>query len=250
MLRTESHLSIYFRVEYYLTKAKGTMKVSEFSRTIMNVFENVNDAVRMALRTLGQKLPCDLPSYQEGSETILNRHLLTVMMLANQKLSSTSVLEPLFNSLRGGSNFNRLAFAVVGYTAPSIILIRHYYKDVDSDKTVRGIIGAFVPGPWKDELAYQGNSSVVLFTLLPQVKFYPAYKGKGGNSYVYLNTRKMPANSKFKVGLGFGGYDFREFRLWLDDDILDKSTWTDRDDTFPQGYFYHGSNNLKVILFA
>lgn len=75
----------------------------------------------------------------------------------------------------------------------------------------------------------------MIFSFLPSLRAYYAYKGKGGQNYVYLNTKKI-SNSKYVTGLGFGGNkEYKEFRIWLDDDIMEKSYTFPFDETYPQG---------------
>lgn len=52
------------------------------------------------------------------------------------------------------------------------------------------------------------------------------------NCYAYLNTKNID-RSKYKVGLGFGGNsEHTSFRLWIDDEIENKSKVSSEDDTY------------------
>lgn len=135
---------------------------------------------------------------------------------------------------------------MLGYTGPSLILLKHSYTDTQ-DTRVKGVLGVFYASVWREELAYYGNSSsLVLFSLAPKLSFFPAFRGKGSPNLIYLNTRKIP-NSKYPVGLGFGGTDFGSFRLWIDQEFASKSSTCDADQTFPIGPL-HGSydSHLKI----
>jgi hypothetical protein len=180
-----------------------------------------------------------------GTANILNQNILALVRMSNNKVSQAKSLYPLFNSLKSGSSFNRLAFSLIGYTAPSFLLIRHSYNTIDG-KTSKGIIGAFVNSPWKDELGYQGDNTTYLFTLLPRIKFLYSYKGNGDNNFLYLNTKKI-TNSKYKVGLGFGGVEFKECRLWIDDEMLDKSYSLPMDGTYPSGALSDGYEEKLTV---
>ena len=177
---------------------------------------------------------------------LLTTELLQIIRTGLPRIESTAQLDCLYNSIKGGSTFNRLSVAILGYTGPSLILLRHSYKNAH-EEVVRGIIGVYSDATWLDELGYYGNSSsLCLFSLLPKISFLPAYKGKGSPNLIYLNTRKIP-NSKYSVGLGFGGTDFKSFRLWIDQEFSSMSYTLDADQTFPLGSLHTSyENHLKV----
>lgn len=127
-----------------------------------------------------------------------------------------------------------------GYDAPAFLLISHTYTLTSGEKK-RGIIGAFVPGKFRDEYGHFGNSECCLFTIMPKINFLHAYNGKGGKDFVYLNSRKIHTNnSKYKVGMGFGGEDFKDFRLWLDQELFTQSCVSSSDLTYPFGVLNEG----------
>ena len=75
-----------------------------------------------------------------------------------------------------------------------------------------------------------------MFAISPCYKRYTTYPSKSGQNYAYLNT-KFIDKSKYRVGLGFGGTeDYGQFRLWLDDDLENKSQVLADDDTYTTGY--------------
>jgi hypothetical protein len=212
-------------------KEKKEMTCDFFYSTFRDNFEQGRHALREGFRSMFNSQKAYLPSFETTSASIMDSNVEALVRLASNKMPVSGPLQCLFNSLRSGSSFNRLAFALVGYPAPTVLFIRHTYETTDGQSS-KGLIGALVCSEWKDELGYWGDNQVVLFTLLPKVRFLYSYKGKGGNNFVYLNTKKI-SNSKYKVGLGFGGQEYRNFRIWLDDDILDKSATYFDDTTFP-----------------
>ena len=216
--------------------------------TYRDNFEHGRFALREALQALCHQKQCALPVFDLKSATILNQSILALLRMSNIEISKTKSLYPMFNSLKSGSSFNRIAFALIGYTAPSFILIKHTYETNDGKKH-RGIIGAYMSGTWKDELGYQGDNNVYLFTILPKIKFLYAYKGKGGSSFAYLSTKKIQT-SKYKAGLGFGGQEFKDFRLWIDDDVMEKSYCLPTDDTYPNGTLNEGYEEKLKVLFS
>ncbi len=50
-----------------------------------------------------------------------------------------------------------------------------------------------------------------------------------------MNTKKIQ-KSKYKVGLGFGGDDYNNYRIWLDDDLEHGSYSSSEDTTYERGY--------------
>lgn len=208
-------------------------------------FEYGRHALKNGFKDLTLNKVSSLPRYDGSQASTLDPIVLALMRMATNKMDGIKELQPMYNSSKSGSSFNRLANALVGYSAPSFLLIRHSYKTTD-EQTHKGIIGAIVDCEWKDELGYWGTTNTCILTLLPRIKFMYAYKGKGGNSFVYLNTRKI-SNSKYGCGLGFGGSQFKDYRIWLDDELLDKSKTTGYDDTFPLGTMSDGyDEHLKV----
>jgi hypothetical protein len=218
-----------------------------FYSTFRDNFEYGRHALREGFRALFNEEKPFLPTFDAEQASILDSNLLALVRMATNKLPTTGKIHCLYNSLKSGSSFNRLAFALVGYSAPTLLLIRHTFQTTDG-QSYKGTIGAIVSSEWRDELGYWGDSSVTLFTVLPRVRFLYSYKGKGGSNYVYLNTKKI-MKSKYKVGLGFGGDDFKNFRIWLDDEILEKSSTYFDDDTFPMFALNEGyDEHLKVGL--
>lgn len=75
--------------------------------------------------------------------------------------------------------------------------------------------------------------------------FFTSY-GEGGRSYAYLCLDNQDKNPQ---GLGFGGDNFRDFRIWLDKDLFGKSYVRAEDRTYEKGYLVeHYIEKLKVLL--
>lgn len=218
---------------------------SQFYSTYRDNFEHGRLALRQSFRSLICTKECSLPLYDISGASIMNQSILALLRMSCSKIAQINTLHCLYNSNKSGSSFNRLAFSLNGYNAPTFILIRHIYKTTDG-KSHRGLLGAYVASPWKDEIGYWGDNNVYIFSLLPRIRFLYAYKGKGGNNFVYLNTKKIP-NSKYRAGMGFGGADFKDFRIWLDDDIQQKSYTTFNDDTFPTFNLNEGFEENLVV---
>lgn len=85
-----------------------------------------------------------------------------------------------------------------------------------------------------DKLGYYGDGHTFLFRFLPDFRVFNTYSAQGGQNYFYLNSKKMQSSS-YPCGIGFGGDDYENWRLWLDYDLADKSQSGDVDKTFEPG---------------
>jgi hypothetical protein len=61
-----------------------------------------------------------------------------------------------------------------------------------------------------------------MFQISPKLQFLYPYNGKGDQNYCYMNTKKI-IQSDHKQGIGFGGKDFDDWKLWIDNDIKNES---------------------------
>ena len=134
--------------------------------TYRDNFEYGRYALRNGFKNMMFGSKSELPLFDSSKASILDPCVLALMRMATNKMDGLKELTPMYNSAKSGSSFNRLAHAVVGYSAPSFLLIRHSYKNT-SEQTCRGLIGAMVDCEWKDELGYWGSSNTCILTLLP-----------------------------------------------------------------------------------
>lgn len=130
---------------------------SRLFSTYRDNFEHGRIGLKTAFKRLLKLQEPSIPLYDIESATILNSSILAAISMMNNKVAQCKTLHPLYNSLKSGSSFNRLSYALVGYSAPTFLLIRHSFRTTDG-KTLRGIIGAYVSQPWKDELGYWGDN--------------------------------------------------------------------------------------------
>ena len=179
-----------------------------------------------------------LPSLDSNSY-ILNEDLLALFCLSNDYFQKAEKLSLLYSMSTHGSSFNRLTYAIKGYEGPTLILIKHVEKGenqtVGNSTPPPQIFGGFASAKWEEQLQYHGQSDCFVFSLAPKFKTYAGYQGSGGQSYMYLNSRRI-AHSKFKVGLGFGGTKFEGFRVWIDEDMEKGTASFPNDDTYAKGY--------------
>ena len=117
------------------------------------------------------------------------------------------------------------------------------------------IFGAFTTNEWKDELSYYGDEHSYLFSLAPK---YTCYRTKHEEqNFQYMNSKKVQ-NSRYKVGvgkeirnsfiiLGFGGKNYDNYRIWIDEAIESSSYCNPSDDTYETGYLLDPSiRKLRV----
>jgi len=111
------------------------------------------------------------------------------------------------------------------------------------------VFGGFSRAGWSDELKYQGDSESYIFSLAPNFRSFYAYRGQGGTNYTYMNTKRIQG-SKYKVGLGFGGDSYKNYRLWLDEELESGSCVSPDDATYEKGFLIDPSItkfNVKKI---
>jgi len=180
-----------------------------------------------------------LSSELKEKATILNDEIWCTLFLALPWLEVWKDIDIIYNSKGDGLSFNRLAYAIIGYKGPFIILIKHdsshsEEEEKDEDSNNEYTIGVYVDGEIKGNGKFGGNLNCCLFCVSPHFKVLRTINNKGGTNYAYLNTIKIE-NSDFTYGLGFGG-TMSEARLWLDgDDISEKSYIKPEDSTYEVG---------------
>lgn len=111
-----------------------------------------------------------------------------------------------------------------------------------------GVFGAFVNLEPVDRLGYFGNGQSFLFRFEPEFRVFNTYNTQGGQNYFYLNSKKMQSSS-YPCGIGFGGEDYTNFRLWLDNDLSEKCQSGDYDKTYENGALTDSATKyLKVDI--
>ena len=185
----------------------------------------------------------EFPKYEQSD--ILTDEILIILGLTNNKILNYTKMNLLYSSTKSGSSFNRLAHSLKGYTAPVLILIKNKYNTIKSLNN-SDIFGAFANCPWEDNLGYFGTSESYLFRVSNSFNTFFTFNGKGGKEYIYLNTKSIK-NSKYKKGLGFGGSNYEDFRIWFDSDLLQKSSIYDFGKTYGNGVISDSSDKYLKI---
>lgn len=176
---------------------------------------------------------------------IMNKQILLLLGLTNNKILNRFDMKLIYSSRSMGSSFHRLSSALVGYEAPTIMLIRNNYDLINSHNNT-GIFGAYTNCKWEDSLSYFGSPENYLFKITPEFKTFFTFNGQGGKEYVYLNTKHIN-NSIYKPGLAFGGGIKTKPRIWLDYELLTKSKAEDKDKTYENGILTQSPyDHLKI----
>ena len=179
-----------------------------------------------------------LPKFEPHSK-ILTPQLFTLLWMNTEALQNVEQLDLLYSMATKGTSFNRLSTAIADYDGPTLVVILHKDKESKADDEGNDpsvcIMGAYMNTVWKDAVDYQGDNKTFLFSLLPKYKQFHTSKGKGGETYAYLNSREI-ATSTSKPGFGFGGTGPGNFRIWVDGDIDNESYTQPNDLTFEEGY--------------
>ena len=130
----------------------------------------------------------------------------------------------LYSSNQDGHSFNRLEWSLLGYTGPTLLLIK------TEENTV---LGAFAALPWKDSKNFQGDSACFLFQLSPTLKiFLPTGRDK---NFVYCHSDRFDGTlpDGHTHGLGFGG-TINQPRLFIPES-LEECTAAFYDKTYQEG---------------
>eukprot|EP01016_Furgasonia_blochmanni_P023023 TRINITY_DN2496_c0_g1_i3.p1 TRINITY_DN2496_c0_g1~~TRINITY_DN2496_c0_g1_i3.p1 ORF type:complete len:537 (-),score=64.89 TRINITY_DN2496_c0_g1_i3:222-1832(-) len=211
-----------------------------FSRQIQSQLVYINDMVKLYFSkklldsTIRMKLPMlERPSY------ILNNDLLALLYYSTKSIQSCTKMHHIYSGAKGDFNFNRLAYTLRFYPAPTLILVKHVEKYDDEQKDdakISHIFGGVANTAFKDKPEYSGDSDCYVFSLVPKFRNYFTSKGEGGTSFLYLNSRKETTQFNERIGLGFGGKNFDSFRLWFDEDIENGSYTSPDDNTYEKGF--------------
>ncbi|GKY94404.1 hypothetical protein MPSEU_000406400 [Mayamaea pseudoterrestris] len=107
----------------------------------------------------------------------------------------------LYSSDHDGLSFNRLQNALVGYSGPTLIVIRSIASSKSSSNSV---FGAFTASQWKESKDFYGLADCFLYQLSPRTC---VYRPTGSNQrFMYLNPNSRSKGYDQQAhGLGFGG---------------------------------------------
>lgn len=119
-----------------------------------------------------------------------------LFLLASMSNSLGGAWQRLYTSDSDGLSFNRLQNALLGYSGPTLLII----KEADGG----GIFGAMTNTAWKESKNFYGNSDCFLFQLHPNVA---VMRPRGvGENFMYCNSYSRSRGYDGQShGIGFGG---------------------------------------------
>lgn len=132
----------------------------------------------------------------------------------------------IYSSFEDGRSFNRLEYALLGYTGPTVILVKTSGQQV---------LGGYASDAWKDAKGeFYGGTDCFLFELDPKLKIYRSKNDTDGQNYMYMHLEQDgPGCHGHPHGLGFGG-SLEQPRFFIPDSLEHCSAhyW---DKTFNEG---------------
>lgn len=143
------------------------------------------------------RVPYVRPMLDHISDIFAGKDATLLFPLSVTSFNFNGKMHRLYSSNQDGRSFNRLEWSLLGYSGPSLVLIK-----TEQD----AVLGAFAALPWKDALHFQGDSACFLMQLSPTTKlFLPT--GRDEN-FVYCHSESfngaLPDSHRLH-GLGFGG---------------------------------------------
>lgn len=106
------------------------------------------------------------------------------------------------------------------------------------------IFGVYCSTPWRKMPEKTGDANSYIFSMIPKFRVFFSKFGEGGRNYCQLNM-----SEEHKKGIGFGGDGKDFFRVWLDEDLRNKSYVVAEDQTYENGFLVDPLINvIKVYL--
>ncbi|RLN31516.1 hypothetical protein BBJ28_00016603, partial [Nothophytophthora sp. Chile5] len=167
------------------------------------------------------------PSYQNAAASsdasFLPVHHCRSHFVALSTVTSAvqTSLSRLYTSSQDGLSFNRLSFHLLGYSGPTLTVIRD---------TGGAIFGMFCDSEWKESSRFYGGNGCFLFRLAPETSIYRVTASGANENYMYLNSKGFA----LPRGLGMGG-STDKFRLFLSEDLDENSYSTPKCLSFESG---------------
>lgn len=155
----------------------------------------------------------------------------------------------LFSSDADGMSFNRLLKSILGYSGPTLLIIK---------STSGSTFGAFTSSKWIESSSFYGTTACFLYQLEPVIHVYRPRMTVVDNSYGINNANYMYCNPEARSkgydglahGIGFGG-DTQKPRLFISETLDDCIAQSD-DLTFERGDLFtpvspdHASNTATA----
>ena len=120
----------------------------------------------------------------------------------------------MYSSDGDGLSFNRLEWSLLGYTGPTVTLVK---------TTENATLGAYTDVSWKEHADFFGDSGGFLFHLEPNLDVYRAQGKEKNFAYLHTSSRTtlMPSSAGHDLpcGLGFGRGTSDEPRLFIPESL-------------------------------
>ncbi|CAM9821557.1 unnamed protein product [Ascophyllum nodosum] len=159
------------------------------------------EALPCCATDLPKSLPIFSPPQPEQASFLVDNYRAEIFALA---LSTTKLQGPwlrIFTSEEDGMSFNRIAFKLVGYGGPTLLIMR--------ERETGAVWGGCADSPWKESNSFYGGEGAFLFRLDPDLKIIPSKIASNGN-FQYLNLKGF----SLPHGIGMGGTT-EAFRFFL-----------------------------------
>eukprot|EP00903_Cladosiphon_okamuranus_P009957 g9446.t1 len=178
-----------------------------------------------ALPSCAASIPKSLATFSpprpQQPSFLLENHRAEVFGLA---LSTKALQGPwmrIYNSEEDGLSFNRVAFKLVGYGGPTVILVR--------ERGSGAVWGGCADSPWKESNSFYGGQASFLLSLAPDFKVIPS-KMASNNHFQYLNLKGF----SLPHGFGMGG-STEAFRFFIPEALDNTCVGRSACLTFEQG---------------
>lgn len=181
------------------------------------------------------------PTINPPSKIFTQQHnfdlqFLSLLFLSNVFAAITDQFNLVFSTSLSGFNFRALVKSLIDFPGPTFIVLRHENKSNINDFS---IFGGFKLSGWAiDEENYQGDEESYVFSLFPKFRnFFSLNDEKSMPCFNYLNY----SQDGRKNGIGFGGnMKQNSFRIWIDQDIANKSYALSEDISYEDGSLVEG----------
>ncbi|CAM9642471.1 unnamed protein product, partial [Phaeothamnion confervicola] len=154
---------------------------------------------------LPPELPVFCPAEPQGGTALLDGAAEAAFGLSIYTKAVHGHWLRLYSSDEDGLSFNRIAYKILGFGGPTLLLIR--------DKATGAVFGGFADSPWKESNSFFGTASCFLLRLLPDYELYPCKPASEGR-YQFLNLKGF----SLPHGLGMGGR-VDSFRLFISEGL-------------------------------
>lgn len=165
------------------------------------VFPNLKGQHSAFFNSLPPPSALSSASANNSQEEVGTRSSPLLFALAAMSPSLGGSWHRLFTSDSDGLSFNRLLNALLGYSGPTLLILR----ESSQSNQPGGMFGAFTSTKWKEAKDFYGNSDCFLFRIQPSVAVYRP-RSRGVDNYMYCNSESRSRGyDRQPHGIGFGG---------------------------------------------